>query len=446
MARHGTGMLNWSRAQRLALSPGLRTGGARALWSTLDQLAAPASQLILSPLLLHRLGAVQFGMWVLALSALWSAPLLTRGMEIALLSCARLAEGERTPLRALVAVPLRTLVRASPLAAVVAMVAAWLLAAHDEVGAAVALSLATMALVVLTAVDAVMAGALKGVDRFRSAASAEFVGRVLSVGGIALLVSAGADAVAAVAVLALFIALKTALKTVAVWRLPDRTALPSGARVSASLENELRRIGAWSLLTVSGGIALYAYDRWVVAAVAGPSVVGHYAICSQYAQFSFALLSAAALPLIPWAARQRLAIDEAAARRRLRLVAAMATALTLAASGVALALGPTALSLWIGPDFAAANAALVFRLGLVTGLLALSIPASYILIGLGRTRRVGIVTVLAAAVLVLVTVIGAPASALDVASYKFFFAAVSMTLVAQLFALLRAPGGLTPAG
>ena len=69
----------------MRLSPFWLRGTSLAFWPVLELLVTVAAQLVLTPLLLHRLGPEQFGVWVLVQSTLLACSIMSLGASTGLL-------------------------------------------------------------------------------------------------------------------------------------------------------------------------------------------------------------------------------------------------------------------------------------------------------------------------------------------------------------------------
>ena len=421
------------------------TRARRLLWPVLEQFSSPASQLILAPLLLSRLGAEQFGLGVLGLSLLFAAPLLSLGRSSALMVMVSQLDAQSRPAGRLVWHVLAQVARAVPLLLLACVLAGpWLPlpASFDTRMLALYVGLALL-LLALTEIDNTLACALKGYARFDVAAITETAGRALHVLACYALVARGSGVLAVLSVSAAVLALKAWLKLYCLrrlmrWRAQAQAASASAPAASvAAQRREMLRLGLWNCLQVLSGLSFYAFDRWLVGYVAGAAVLGSYAICSQYTQFAHSITSAASQPLVPWIARQTLADGTVRDPARVRRVALGAGVLCCLPVGAAWLLSGPALSWWIDPGFAASNHALVQRLSLAFLLLALNVPFINLLLGLKQARFVALLTLAAGAWLLATALAWPPADALWIANLKIGYAFIALLSVARLMHLLR---------
>lgn len=409
-------------------------------WPVLEQFSSPASQLILAPLLLARIGAEQFGLWMVALSVLFAAPLLTHGRSLALLVVVPTHDvaDER------IMKQLRRLLVLIGGSMVIVLLAGfgsalWLpsLQRFDHHWLLVFLGLVA-ALLAVVEIDHTFACVLKGHTRFDLAALSEAVGRGLHVGACVVLVQAGSSVLLLLWVTLAVFVLKAAMKWWAVRRVLGSHRGSAEHGISAEdMAKELRRLGRWNCLQVISGMAFYAFDRWIVAFSLGAVQVSAYAIVALYAQFVHSISASAAQVLVPWVARRLNANATDADRRHVVRTAFIAAPLCCMPIALAWSLSMPALSLWISPDFARSVEPLVDRLSLAFLLLSLNIPFISLLFGLRQARFVSLLLLFNGALLVLVALAWPPADTLAIANLKIGYALISLLSAVQFVRLMR---------
>lgn len=354
------------------------SGGARqAGWPVLELLVAVAVQLLLTPLLLHRLGAAQFGVWVLAQSALLAAGAMSFGASAGVLPVLSAAwqRGDVAGARA----ALGTLGRRVALMAALGLVA---IAVAAAVGFTVAdldpswwaVALAVLAWMAVTDLDNAAASTLKAQGRFGFAAATETAARLVQLGLVAAFVAAGSAALAPVLLSLAVTGAKLGVRLAAL-----RGGLAVAPDATSPVPRELAVTGAWIWAGSLGSLAFNAFDRWFVGAWFGASTLAAYAVCVQLTQLPHAAVAAAGQVLVPWAARP------GERERKLRLLAGT-TLLAALPSLLLLPLLEPLLALWISPAFAQEHLALARGLCLAFGLLCLNVPGYFLLLGLGRAR------------------------------------------------------------
>ena len=376
-----------TRAGRRTLPP--------ALWPLLELGSIVVAQLVLTPLLLHRLSTPQFGAWVIAQSLLLGSALLSLGTGQALLPLLARATGDVDRAAGWTAIVrfrrrcMRLSLAAAAAAALLPPLAPWTGANVVAIGGVelALLGAATLAWVGATEFDLGLSAALKATSHFAAVALIELGSRVLQLVAIAGLIDAGASALWPIALSVAATSIKWPLK----WRLLRRVWAPAPARIAAAAVDvadaaAFDAAGRWVLLGIASGLAFYAFDRWYVGAAFGSAVLAGYAVCAQVAQLPHAVATAAAQTLVPWAARCRRRVPDPRVARLARRRMIVATAWCALPALVLLPLLEPLLARWISPAFAAEHLALAQALTVVSLLMALNVPISQLLFGLGHFR------------------------------------------------------------
>lgn len=417
--------------------------GAVAAWPVAELLVTVGVQIVLTPLLLHRLGAQAFGVWVLVQTLLLAAPLLSLGASAGVLPVFSKAVQQGASAAAHAA--LRWLQRRVLLSAMAALAGTALAlglgllpATPGPLPAPWWLALAALAWVVLTDLDGAAGSSLKAHGRFAFAAQTEAVARVLQLALTALWVQQGDSVLEPVLIAVLITLAKLVVRRAALRRhAPDDPAPPSTDAARAT-RAELAVTGAWVWAGSLGSLVFYAFDRWFVGAWLGTSVLAAYAVCTQLAQLPHAVASAASQVLVPWAARHAAGTATSAARGgSLRMLAA-ATALAALPALLLLPLVEPLLALWISPAFAIEHAALARGLALVFLVLSLNAPGYFMLLGMGRARFATAVS-LASGVVFVAGALLLPRELWTFVALKGVFALLSLALPLGCAYWLRMP-------
>jgi len=421
----------------------LLAGSRIAIWPIAELVAAIAAQLVLTPLLLLRLDAPQFAVWVLAQSTLLASATLSLGTGIALLPALASAHARQDTVGAWWAIRLfakRTTVMTSLLFGVICLalaaldVSSWLPTMQPM--SKFALATATLAWLAATELDSGFTSALKSIGRFSQVAQLEVVSRAAQVVLTLTLVSREDGALMPIVVAATTTLAKLTVKFFALrryWPMPA----PGAPRCrSDTIDMELRSAGPWVWLGVMSGLSFNAFDRWFIGAWLGPSALASYAVCSQLAQIPHAFVSAAGQTLVPWAARHRATLEEPAVGRRARRIVLLATAAAALPSLLFMPLVHSLLSRWVSPQFAAEYSNLAQSLLLVYFAMSLNAPSYFLLFGFGKARTSTTIIGMAGGVFVAGCLL-IPPSINGFVAMKMVFALLTLGLVAQLLILTR---------
>lgn len=422
-------------------------GGARlASWPVLELLVTVGVQVLLTPLLLHRLGLQQFGVWIIASTTLLASTALSLGASAGVLPIlsAALHRGDVAGARAAMRWFFRrlTIVSMTVLGGTVIAISTGLLSSLVPAGAIASvwpLAMAALAWMTSTELDNAVSSALKAQGRFGFAAQTEVATRIAQLVLIFFMVDAGSSALLPILASLGVTVVKVIVRLAAVCaRLRSGSADGEAASaVGDSVTREIAITGVWVWIGALGSLTFNGFDRWFVGAWFGTSTLAAYAICTQLAQLPHAVVAAGGQVLVPWAARNlprgsRIGRD----RFALKLLAG-ATALAALPSLLLLPLLEPALGLWISTAFAQDHLWLARGLTAAFLLLCLNVPAYFLLLGMGQARFTTTVVSLCGVLFIL----GALLLPRDLSTFvvlKCLFATLSLSLPVGCALRLRA--------
>lgn len=418
-------------------------------WSLLATLCGVAGSLLVTPLLIHTLGAAQFGVYVLALALAGYAGFLDLGLTWAAgrYFAADLAGGRRETLRARFHTLARflALVGAASVLLAVAVgppVLRWA-GAGAAADAVAALALAGLAFGL--SLQAGLVGAL-----LRAAQRFDEAGRV-TVAAAALLPVAAWAAVrlaGTVEALLLGVALVNAVTLGLGW-LPARTLLAPGpwrARWDTGCLREMLGFGGWSSLGRLVHVAMLQLDRLAVALIGSPAAVTYYAVPAALATRvntlggPLASLFFSRASLLHAGAETVALAQQHARATRLLVWATTAAVLPL------VVLGDVFLREWIGPDMAATGGPALLALAVGYAVIAVASLDAVTLEAAGRADLTAISMGAWAIVAVLGTwaasgALGPLAVAVGVGGWLAGAGLTNMVLARRLVLAHRGPSG-----
>jgi len=406
----------------------------------LEQLASPATQLVLTPLLLNRLGVEQFGLWVLALSAMLASTTLSLGRSVSLLAVVPrwCAESKLEALRPLILRVFGLIAMTScGLLCAVLLISTWLtILLPSSLEQPLLYMLVVLSILVTAEIENTLTFALKGLQNFKLTAIVELFGRATQTLITITLISIGDTASMALLIAVSIALLKIMVKVFVLFRQLPSTSCGDLSHLP-ELHVELRDTGIWSWLQVLSGVIFYSFDRWVVGFSLGPSVLGAYGICSQLAQLPHTLANAACQPLVPWAAAQTGLLSSPAIQRRVRVLTLGASLGACVLPTIVIFAAPQILSMWISPAFSQNYSGITSALAFVFLLLSANVPSFNLLIGWGNTRFVAILTAVAAGVFVLACSVAPPEQLITIVHYKIIYSVIGFVALFYAFAHLN---------
>lgn len=367
-----------------------RMHAGSAMWAVADQGINPLVQLLLAPLLLHRLGTQEFALWALANAFVAMSQLISFGAGLATTKhvSADLASGANddavNSTRAAISIVLLMggIVGAILFSFAHAISTEFFLqiGPPEHVGPVIALGGVAA---VIQEIDNVCAAALRGAERFDLCGKTEVPLRVGIGAAIVALSGGGYNVLSLFSAMTVLMGAKAAIKIIVVQRVLDSRY----CCVPTLRKKSIRRVfgfGFWQWLQSAGTIMFSAADQLIIGSVLGSASLARYSVCLQLAQYVQVLPSVMTQVIFPRISALGSKLDS----RRGNQVLISAT---MFAFGVALALGiPLALCAqiilryWVGFDFASANYALLMVLVFVHVVLAFNVGGYYVLLGTGR--------------------------------------------------------------
>ncbi|MFM9423881.1 O-antigen/teichoic acid export membrane protein [Variovorax sp. GrIS 2.14] len=417
-----------------------------AAWSIVELLCSTGAQFVLTPLLLHRLGAEQFSVWVIAQTVLVGSATLSLGASTALMPVLAHARtrGDLSGIQEAIRLFIRrTLLMSAVLFATVSTTSGlgWAPATLSGWSRWNLWAIASTALLwaAVTELDNGLSSALKAQERFDTCALMEAAARTAQIALTFWLVVSDGSALVPIILAVVVTATKAVVKFAALRPngLIQDPPIDIEKFERLSVANELKSNGLWIWLSVLSGLMFNAFDRWFVGAQLGSAVLVAYAACTQIAQMPHALVAAAGQTLGPWAAKRRDRLAQVDVRRNIRKVLVIATAAAALPSLLLLLVLEPLLSLWISTEFAVEHLAMARGMTLAFCLLSLNVPAYFLLLGLGRVRSSTLLVAVAGVVFVVGCLL-LPPSLPGFVFMKGLFAALTISLVVLLLMLSRA--------
>ncbi|WP_418316413.1 oligosaccharide flippase family protein [Piscinibacter sakaiensis] len=373
----------------------LRSHAARASWAVSDALIGPAILLLLSPFLLHQLGAAGFGLWALAtaISGFGSVASLGVGLATTKYVAEDLGAGNRAAALSVTRTASTVALAGGLVFIVVLGLAAPALArlAFSRMGDPALVSAALtlgVALLVVQELDAVYAGALRGAQRFDAIGKIELSMRPLWATAVALTAWQSQDTVYALAAGLCVNLLKAVLK--ATWASSVLRGFCAKTTFDRGQFSRIFHFGKWAWVNGLGIVLFSVADRILVGALLGAADLARYSLCLQLTQFVHVVIAAAWQPVIPIVSGARIDADRLRQFKRLSLLGGAACLLPPLLVAIA---SPAILSVWVSPQFASENHMLVLGLFASAALLSFGVPTHHILVGLGEMRLIGIIAI-----------------------------------------------------
>jgi O-antigen/teichoic acid export membrane protein len=370
------------------------------VWSAIEFFAYPTLLLAITPVLIRELGVEQFGVWIFITTVAAIGGVVTLGMAPAttrFVSVGIAHAGKIAPDRVIATTLLITCVGASAYALITFAAAPILTAGAIHTSRTDAEGVETVRfaglLTLVQQVDLLFAAALKGMERFRTAALLELGSKLIAllamVGAVLAFSTLNALLVAAIlGTLAGALTKGLTVCKVSSWSIQTSIAGPTDLK-------EIAIFGLWTSVHGLGGLLFQHLDRVLLLLFLGPGALTIFVVALQFCQLIHALPAAALSVLLPRMSQMTIANSGAVAsatRRAYRFNAAIVALIALPILGFSESL----LDIWLDGAFTTNDQYFMIALGAAYVILGLNVAPHYILLAFGKARYVSALSLLSA--------------------------------------------------
>jgi len=383
----------------------MRVHLSNSMYGVLDYAAYPLGMLVVTPVVLHHLGAPAYGLWSVATAAVSAGGIIASGFGdaniqyVATLRTSGDREAIGDAVRSMMSINLALGLLLAALGWVVSPFVARRLGIGGTLEQKTCLFVLRIAsaLMLVRALETVCVSTLRAYERYGAAIQISLAARLLSLGAAALLARSGQGIASIMIVTAVLISLGTAaqflrlyhfLGATSFWPMLDREAMRA-----------LWGLGIFSWLQAAAGVIFGQVDRLLVGVSMGAAAVASYALCVQLSQPIFGLTAAALHFLFPYLSGRIGTVSRAELKRTLLLSFGCNLLLIVCGTSLLLVFGEHILRAWAGDAIAQATTGVFPAVVLGSSLLGLNATGTYALMALGRFRTVAWFSVLGGAVL-----------------------------------------------
>ncbi len=425
---------------------------SNAAYSVADYVSQPLGMLLAAPLLIHRLGLSQYGIWMLVTAVVGSMGTLSGGFGDAAVKYVSAYRGRNDTAGVIRSIRGMLAINGTlgGLLAVAIAVASSFLANHVFRIEPALLSATTVALrlgaavLFVRCVEAVFIAALRAFEQYGPTVKINVFSRAGTVVAAVVLAAAGFGVAAIMAATLAIAAISMCCQMIASQRVIGRfMPLPSLNRAALS---ELLAFGCFSWLQALAAVGFNYADRLLVATLLGTSALAYYMVCVQAASPIHGLIQAALNVLFPHVSARQEAGESDATRDVIRR-AFIANAALAVLFCLPLALfSRQILTLWMGAAFARTASPVLAILAIGYGMLALNITGHYVLLALGEVRLVSALNIGGGiATLVTAVILAAPLGLYGIAVGRIIYGPITWLAYIRLARILRGRSGIRTA-
>jgi O-antigen/teichoic acid export membrane protein len=384
-----------------------------AAYGALDYASYPLGMLVVAPIVLHKLGASEYGLWAVSTAVVSIGGVLASGFcDANVQHVARLRGGtDMIPgdtdsmafsvrnvfgVNLMLGILLCALVwAAAPVAA------ARITAAHPAQLSECLIDLRIAGIAVLVrAAESAFVSTQRAFEQFRTWAQINTCIRLLTLATAVALALLGRSTVSIMAATCLFLALATFLHSLRARKLLGVSSLAPVFQLSET--RILLRTGIFSWLHAFGSIVFGQMDRVILGVSLGAAAVAPYTLCVQFTQPIVGLTGSGLQFLFPYLSRHVGAGSEAAFRKAFLGATLCNLALVSCGAGMLLLVGHRLITAWAGAPVATAAAPILPRIVFGAALSGFSVTATYALLALGQFRTVAAISLSSRGVMLLV--------------------------------------------
>ena len=413
-------------------------------FGALDYVSHPLGMLLVAPVVLHRAGAAEYGLWMITTSVVSAGGIIASGFcDACIQRVAHLrakAEWDRMP-RAAQSMLAINLLLGSLLAVglwVAAPYAASRIAiAHvtPVVECLTALRLAGV-LILFRAVESVGVGVQRAFELYRSTVQISTLVRLLTLATAALLALFGFRTVSMLIASGIFLAAGSFVQMHQAGKLLDGASL--WPRLQPGEADLLFRRGAFVWLQALGAVVFGQLDRILLGVYLGALVVAPYSLCVQFAHPIYGFTASALNFLFPYLSGRITSHTRAELRGTLLRAFACNAVLVACPAALLLIFGQQMIRIWAGPVVAQSAAQILPPIVLGSAFVGIGVTGTYALQALGHFRTVASISLAGRAAMLPLMVMMLRHSGLEgLATSRLFYGSIALLVYLPLLQELK---------
>lgn len=416
-----------------------------AAYGVLDYAGYPLGMLLAAPVVLHRLGAAEYGLWMIATAVVSTGGILASGFcdaNIQRVARLRGTTGEGTiaaTVRAMMGINLTLGCVIAGLVAIAAPFAARrIVVAHPDGWRECLVALLIAAgLILVRAIESVCVSTQRAFEEYGKGTRVNTAVRWLTLGTAAGLAAAGQSIVSILTATGVFLVLGTALQIRTARMLLGGASLWPSFSVRES--RALLAAGVFPWMQGLGGVIFAQVDRILLGVSAGAAVVAPYVLCVQFAQPIHGLTASGLQFLFPFLSRR--VGDSSMGSLRRTIAIAFACNMLLVVSGAVglLLIGKPLMIAWAGGTVARQATEILPLVVVGASLMGLSVTGVYALCAFGEFRSAAVISLGSRGVLlVLMAVLVQRGGVMQLAACRVAYGVVSLAVYLPLMRRLGA--------
>jgi O-antigen/teichoic acid export membrane protein len=376
----------------------MRRHFTNAVYGVLDYASYPFGMLLVAPIVLHKLGASEYGLWMIATAVVSAGGIIASGFCDA--NIQRVARLRGSGEIASVVHAVRSMMGINLVLgftiAVVVWIAAPFAASHIAVSrltpvreCLICIRISSV-LILVRAVESVGVSTHRAFEQYRGTVQIATAMRLLTLASAAFLTLLGRRTVSILLATAVFLVLGTYMQFRGL-----RTLLGSGTLWPTFQVGEtkvLLGVGVFVWLQTLGSVVFGQFDRILLGVSLGALAVAPYALCIQFAQPIYGLTASGLHFLFPYLSGRAGTLSNTDLKRTVLKAFACNLLLVVCVAGLLILAGDRLIRLWAGPAIANSAAGIFIPIVLGSALMGLSVTGTYAMQALGLFRKVAFIS------------------------------------------------------
>lgn len=369
-----------------------------AAYGVVDYASYPAGMLLVAPIVLHRLGAAEYGLWITSTAVISAGGIVASGFCDA--NIQRLAQHRGAGNHGLISDTTRSMLGINLAFGTIIAALMWIaapFAARHMAGSQLAtvreclfcLRAASVG-ILLRALETVAVSTHRAFEDFRRTVEISAMCRFLTLGAAAVLASAGQSMNSILAATVLVLAIGVILQFRSLHTLVRVSALRP---VFDSETRRLLRLGVFPWMQALGSIIFGHLDRIVLGVCLGTLAVAPYALCVQFAQPIMGIAASGLSFLFPYLSGRVGRLPAAQLKETVVKAFACNLAVVGCCAGGLLVLGVRLIHMWAGASVAKNASQLLAPIALGSALAGLGTTAIYALQAMQKFRVVALISI-----------------------------------------------------
>ncbi|HEV2486812.1 MAG TPA: polysaccharide biosynthesis protein [Terracidiphilus sp.] len=369
-------------------------------YGVLDYVSYPIGMLLVAPIILHRLGTAEYGLWMIATAVISAGGIIASGFCDACIQRVAHLRGDGD--FSIMPQTIQSMLCINGVLGLALSICVWVATPYAVPHIAVSsitspteclVSIRIGSLLILVrAIESVFVGAQRAFEKYRGTVQISTAVRLLTLGAAALLALFGQRTVSILIATGAFLVLGTYLQFRQLRNFLGAVSL--WPRLQPNEMRILLKRGVFVWLQALGSVVFGQFDRILLGTWLGALAVTPYSLCVQFSHPIFGLTASALNFLFPYLSGRASTIPSSVLKQTLLKAFACNLILVACAASMLLIFGDTLIRIWAGPVVAQSAARILPPIVLGSALMGLSVTGTYAMQALGHFRTVAYISLI----------------------------------------------------